>query len=68
MLIHYVNYIITTSVNGSCLNNLGYILKNSQNYKYIYSVEMFASSRLHEKIRLRYILIYFQSKKNIYSA
>merc|ERR1712115_689540 len=47
--ISYMHYIIRTNPNGSCLSSLGSISKNSQNYRNIYSVEIFSCSRLHAK-------------------
>merc|ERR1712115_512765 len=47
--ISYMQYIITTNPNGSCLSSLRSISKNSQNYRNIYSVETFSCSRLHAK-------------------
>merc|ERR1712177_40932 len=47
--ISYMYYIIMTNPNGSCLSSLGFISKNSQNYRNIYSVETFSCSRLHAK-------------------
>merc|ERR1712115_444588 len=47
--ISYMHYIMTTNPNGSCLSSLGFISKNSQNYRNIYSVETFSCFRLHAK-------------------